>query len=201
MTISNGYASLAEFKAYSRITSTDSTDDGVIEDIVEAASRYIDSETCRHFYGSSETRYYSVPTLATVDDLRCLQLDDDLISITTLTNGNSVVLTTADYYLYPRNTSPKTQIWLKQTSSYTWMPGTSGDTEFVISVAGSFGYASTAPDNVKQACMAIADSLYHNRFGENVSGVATITGAGVVISPADVPAFAAQVIQSYRKRL
>jgi len=37
------------------------------------------------------------------------------------------------------------------------------------------------------------------RSGQNVEGVATITGAGVVITPAGSPSTAMDIIRSYRK--
>jgi hypothetical protein len=54
------------------------------------------------------------------------------------------------------------------------------------------------PD-VSQACMEICLSAYHRRWGVNVSGTATITGAGVVITPQDVPSGAREIIAHYVK--
>ena len=71
MAITNGYATLPEFKAWVDITSADAPDDGVIEDIIETASRHIDNTTGRTFYARTETRYYDVP------DGRQIDLDDD----------------------------------------------------------------------------------------------------------------------------
>lgn len=196
MTISNGYCTLAEFKAYDvPSAATDSADDAVIEDIIEAASRYIDQETRRTFYARSETRYFSVPPG------RELCLDDDLLSITTLTNGDTTVISSSYYYLWPRNSAPYSRIVLKQSSSILWALDSDGNSEYVISVAGNWGYSSTAPDNIKEACLLIAAGLYKRRYGENLSSVATITAAGVVVTPQDVPGVAAQTIQAYRRRL
>ena len=77
MAIINGYATLAEFKALLGITSTNATDDSIIEDCIEAASRYIDGKTRRTFYARTETRYFSVPD----GGERQLDLDDDLLTI------------------------------------------------------------------------------------------------------------------------
>jgi len=44
-------------------------------------------------------------------------------------------------------------------------------------------------------------SAYHRRFGSNVEGAATITGAGVVITPQGIPKSAWDVIKTYRKLL
>jgi hypothetical protein len=49
------------------------------------------------------------------------------------------------------------------------------------------------------ACQMIVKNLYHNRFGQNTTGVATITGAGVVISPEDIPASALAILKNYER--
>ena len=195
MTISNGYAALAEIKAYLTITSTNATDDGAIEDMVEMASRLIDAETHRTFYARTETHYFDYTSS------RSLYMDDDLLTITALTNGNDAVITSADYNLFPLNKSPKSEIRIKQSSTYYWDSDGDSNTEGVISVAGTWGYSATAPDNIKHACISIVISAYHRRYGEGVEGVATITAAGVVITPRDIPADAWAIIRSYRKRL
>jgi len=47
---------------------------------------------------------------------------------------------------------------------------------------------------INQACRMIVNNVYHNRFGENPTGTVRVTGAGVVISPEDVPALAYKIM-------
>ena len=195
MTISNGYATLDEFKTWQRITSTDASDDTLIEGLVELASRFIDAETKRTFYARSETHYFDVP------EGRELTLDDDLLTVTTLTNGDTTVLTSTYYNLIPKNKAPYYAIRLKETSAYSWSENSSGNTEYVISVAGTWGYSATAPADIKNACLMIVASAYNRRAGENQTGVARITAAGVVITPEDIPSSAWSIIRGYRKHL
>ena len=54
-------------------------------------------------------------------------------------------------------------------------------------------------DDIAQAAMEIAVSAYHRRWGVSASGTATITGAGVVITPQDVPSWAAKIIASHAR--
>jgi len=194
MTISNGYATLAEFKLYASISSTDTNDDAVIEDLIEAASRWIDSQTHRTFYGRTETHYFDVP------DGRELYFDDDLISVTTLTNGDSTVIAATEYNLIPKNKTPYYGLRLKESSSYYWYPDSSSNYEDVITIAGSWGWSATRPDNINVACLELAKAAYNRRAGEAAEGVATITGAGVVITPQGVPPFVMLIIQGYRRR-
>jgi hypothetical protein len=197
MAIANGYCDLASFKAWRAITSTNATDDGAIEGLIELASRFIDAETKRTFYSRSETRYFSVP-----DGLE-LHLDDDLLTISTngLVNGDATVITSTYYHLLPKNKAPYHTIKLKDSSAYNWTQDSNGDTEYVISVAGTWGYSATTPADIKNACLMIASSAYNRMTGENQTGVARITAAGVVITPEDIPSSAMLIIRGYKRRL
>ena len=189
--INNGYAILSEFKQYARITSTDVSDDAVIENIIEGASRLIDNETRRTFYARTETHLYDTPDSDTL-----YILDDDLLTITTLTNGDGTALTTANYILLPNNATPKWGIKIKSSSTKTWEEDSSGNYEQAISIAGTWGWSATAPLDIKEACLEIAMAAYH-RFGENTTSESTITAGGVVITPRDIPASARAVLDNY----
>lgn len=192
MAISNGYCTLAEYKSYSKITSTDTEDDSVIEDVIEGVSRAIDVFTARTFYARTETRYYDVPVSPD------LILDDDLLTLTTLTNGDGTVITSQYYKLYPLNFSRKYRIRL--TNTYGWTITTStGAYEGAISVLGSWGYASTTPDDIKQICLYESQAEYHRRFGENMATVATITASGVMITPQGFSTSTIQKLTPYRR--
>lgn len=195
MTISNGYCTLDEFKKHLRIETYDADDDATIETIIEGASRTIDNLAGRRFYAATATRYYDVP------EGRDIMLDDDLLTITTLTNGDGTAITSTYYSLLPRNDTPKHQLQMKTTSIYSWAGSTSGDYEGVISIAGTWGYAATTPDDIRQACLEIALSAYKRRTGENLTGVSTITAAGIVITPQDIPGGALAIIRRYKRHI
>jgi hypothetical protein len=135
--------------------------DPAMESVIEAVSRWIDNYCGRTFYARTETRKYNVPTDA--NSRRTLWLDDDLQSITTLTNGDAEVLTTADYCLQPANSTPKWAVTIKQASSKYWAQDSSGNTEQVISIAGSWGYSTSAPKPVKEACILESIRLFKRR--------------------------------------
>ena len=63
--MTNKYATLTDYKAYAsargQTASTDTTDDGVITNLLTQASRYLDRETKRQYYPSVETRLYDIP--------------------------------------------------------------------------------------------------------------------------------------------
>ena len=77
----------------------------------------------------------------------------------------------------------------------------------MITVAGTWGYVErTATDpesmapivNSRAAVMALALAIYKRRFGVGTDGAATITGAGVVITPRDKPLAYLSVVEMYR---
>lgn len=195
MAIDNGYASLQEYKDYTDITSSNLTDDGALEDLIEAASRFIDRKTARTFYARTETRSFDVPRG------RTLIMDDDLISITTLTNGDTTVLTTSDYFLKPANETPKYAIVIKQSSTNIWEQDSSGNTEQVITVSGSWGWASSVPDDIKVAILEITKAMDARRLGKNMGVMATVSAGGIVVTPRDVSEFVWGLINSWKKRL
>ena len=115
MTVVNGYCSLNDFKAY--ITSPgielnpDNLDDQVIEDVIVRASRRLDDLTGRRFYPRIETRYYNTPKYDV------LSLDDDLLDVITLTNGDGSTIASSDYVLQPINEYPKYEIKLRDIAT------------------------------------------------------------------------------------
>ena len=183
MSITNGYATLAEYKKWMREddSTIDLDDDIVIGDIIEGASRDIDLEMGRTFYARTETRYYDVPSGGN----RELRVDDDLLTITTLTNGDANTIASTEYNLVPKNVTPYYAIKLKASSSTYWDFDSSGNSENVISVAGTWGITATAPHDIRQLCLNMANQEYKRRFGEGEQ-TAIVTGAGVVLSPSGI---------------
>ena len=198
MTIVNGYATLAEFKAYAKIDSTDTNDDAVIEDIIEGISRQIDLYCGRVFFITTATaRYYRADEgdLLLVDDVA----STTSFAIATDNDGDGTfenTWTAADYNLLPyqsTNGEPFTMIETSAQGAFAFSTLRKGN-----KITALWGYAAV-PDNVKQACLISCEAEYHSRFGENMSGVATITGAGVVITPKGLPQSALQKLESYRR--
>jgi len=153
MTITNGYCTLAEFKANFFPTGlVDVTDDTVIEGKIEGVSRLIDDYCERHYYKSSasEKRYFS-PEF--VDMLKV----NDLVSITTIksdTDGDriyEITWSTTDYDLEPLNASqdgrPYTKIRVTPMGLYAFPRMRKG-----VEIDGIWGWPAV-PKTVKEACL------------------------------------------------
>jgi hypothetical protein len=103
MAITNGYATLAQIKAATRIPSADTIDDALLEMAVESASRMIDAECDRNFYSSgTATRDYLPNDEYTVDT-------DDITQIVSVRIDNdgdqtfNISLAESDYQTEPLN--------------------------------------------------------------------------------------------------
>ncbi len=278
MTTLNSYATLQEYKTYAvargQTASIDTFDDVMIERLLKTASKYIEDESAIHFVPYIETRYFDVPKADSLEP-RVLRLDDYLLEVITLTNGDGTVIPSTEYTLRPRNRSPHYGIRLIDNSTYYWASDGAGDTHDVIAVNGVWGYhdrynqawllGSTATEamddnetgydvtssslfavgnlirfdnelgyvsaigtnsltitrhenystaathltsiniyiwqpmeQARNAVCEIAKTAYGRRKGESTSSNVTVTAAGVVLSPRDIPTMARDFILTMR---
>lgn len=183
------YCTLEDVRALTGVQETD--DDALIATLIDRASAMIDRLTGRKFTERIETRYYT-PKVHT--DGKLLLVDDDLLSVTTLTNGDGTVIPADGYRLYPLNHSPKYGIMLN--SDYVW--AYTDDPEGSISVAGTWGYCTDAgrsPD-MTQACARLTLWLYRqkdapfNKVGNSITGEYEI--------PIGFPADVKSILRLYR---
>jgi hypothetical protein len=155
MSINNGYCTLSELKAALRIT--DNTDNTLLENCIEAASRRIDGYCGRYFYRQTAT-----VKMFAHDDLSVF-LRDDLVSITTLSTDDdgdgtfeTVWTANTDYALEPYDANLLgipyfriTAVGGKTFPMFT-VPPLPG-----VQVTGRWGYPST-PEDVREACVLLA---------------------------------------------
>lgn len=203
MAITNGYCTLVEFRTnYKRASTSSETD--LIEDLVEAASRYIDNFCGQFFYSSTGLTVYYTP-----DDAYMIFVDS-LYGITTLKtdedgdgtyeNTWNTGQNTGDFYLMPFNSSilgdtgkPYTYIEVNPEGDYTFPKRRKS-----VQIIGDFGW-QTIPADIKLACMEITNASYGRRSGQNMTGIAEVTAAGVVLTPEDIPQSAKGILQKYRR--
>ena len=272
MAVQNLYITLADFLSWQRSTSTDTADDAVILAMIEQASRQIDQLTGRRFYPTTETHVFDIP-MVDYTDRDTIYLDDDLLALTTFTNGDASVIASSDYILRSPNVTPYWAIKLRDTATVGWEQNTAGSSEQVLSVLGIWGWhdryayawkqvgtlgaaitdtttktvtltaghttatgqiwkvdnevfqgsvstntltlnfrgdnGTTAATHsngaaiymwqvaapIFAACQIVVNDYYDRRFGSGQGGVATITAAGVVITPNDFPASAYKALR------
>lgn len=157
--IVNGYATTQQVKShYDPSGAGGSLDDAIIEDKITLASRLLDDECHTRFYvpTADETRYY------TATESGELWPDDDIVSITTLATDDDedrvyeTTWATTDYDLMPFNASlkgePYTHIAITPNGRYSFPVGVSKG----VKIVGKFGYSSTAPIEIQEACITLA---------------------------------------------
>jgi len=204
MAITNGYASLKEYKVkYYEGNTDDHHSDTDVENAIEDVSRLIDSLTWRRFYASTadETRYY------TAADSARLFVDDDMYSVTSLHTDLNADRTytdtwdTGDYDLLPVNAALDSQ-------PYTWLEvAPLGDYVFPLSrngvkVTGKFGYcaaSSDAPRPIKRACMYGAKYLVQAQPG--VTQTANTTLGTRTASDLEGDTIFTSMIDPYKRRV
>lgn len=156
MAITNGYATLAEVKAVLRLT--DGTDDALLEQTIEGASRRIDGYCNRFFYQTPSTAirlYARYSYRLTVEDL-----SSGTITLQTDNDGNGTYETTwttnVDYILEPTNASltsrPFTLIRATGSKSFPLFnePNLPG-----VQVTAVWGWPAV-PDDIREACVLLS---------------------------------------------
>lgn len=174
MPITNGYATLAQFKARNEIDTV--TNDADAERAVEAASRWVDNHCERHFWqDAAAARIFDAcsPTLLDLGPY------SDLVSVTELAvdlNGDGVFETTwaaSDYQLLPLRPAaapeqkPYTQVRALGGREF---PAPAGERAGRVQVTGTWGWPAV-PTEVTEACLIQASRLYKRRNSpEGVTG-------------------------------
>lgn len=203
MAITNGYATLTQIKNYLSIS--DNTDNDLLEDLIESASRSIDRIANRRFYADSTAsarryRAYSDVFVYT----------DDISTTTSLVvaideNGNGTYSKTltldTDFIMDPLTASalgrPFTQLTMvSNTESWPIFPGlTQNGLRPGVQVTAKWGWPSV-PDDITVATLTLTADLYKRK--DAPGGVLGLGDLGVIrMSP--VGRDVAQIVRAYKK--
>lgn len=186
MAITNGYCTQDELKEFVGIPTTDTADDTLLDDSINAASRQIDAYCGRYFYADATasarqffiTDIYKlhVNDISTNSELVVKYDDDD--------DGTfEVTVPSTDYQLLPLNGvvggitgNPYYTIQLISDSNYEW-PVNVTSNRARAEITAKWGYASV-PHQIKQATLMLASELFAMRNAP--LGVAGVGDFGVV---------------------
>ena len=186
MAITNGYCTQNELKGFVGIPTSDSGDDDLLDDAVNAASRQIDACCGRIFYaqGSATARKFFTndPYRLRVDDISSetglvVKLDDD-------DDGTyEVTVASSEFQLLPINgvvggilISPFYIIELFSGGSQEW-PMDFSSNRPRAEVTAKWGFPSV-PEQIRQATLMLASELFAMRNAP--LGVAGVGDFGVV---------------------
>ena len=186
MSITNGYCTQNELKAFVGIPTSDSQDNDLLDDAINAASRQIDTFCGRYFYadGSASARKFFTndPYRLRVDDISTttglvVKYDDD-------DDGTYEVTVASNYYqVLPINGivggitgNPYYIIELISDGSNEWQLDFSSNRPRA-EITANWGYASV-PEQIRQATLMLASALFAMRNAP--LGVAGVGDFGVV---------------------
>lgn len=150
------YLSVADYRAYmAALTSgsptySDPADSTFHQALLDSATAFIERETQRKFSATTATRKFG-PECVSFTDPQLLMVDEDLLTVTTLTNGDGTVIGSGSYELWPRNRSTYFAIRIKSTSAWTF-----SDDDSTVSVAGTWGFMASPDADVKRVCARLA---------------------------------------------
>jgi len=205
MAITNGYATLAEIKAYMSIS--DNTDNDLLENLVESASRSIDRIANRRFYldATASARLYRAYSniFVFVDDIGTTS--NLVVAIDENGNGTySKTLTlNTDYILDPLTSQslnrPFTQLTMvSNTESWPIFPGlTSNGLRPGVQVTARWGWPSV-PDDLNMACLILTADLYKRK--DAPGGILGLGDLGVVrMSP--IGRDVTTMVRAYKKEV
>lgn len=173
------YATLYQVRAYLKLGTNETQDDTLLSQFISQATDWINDVRClRRFDIRRETRLmnnpyppasgfgmYPIPSgtsrgawmvseLANFNNAAAglLKVDDDLLEVLEVVNGDESEIDSGDYVLEPKNRYPKYGLRLTNQSGKAWMISGGGDWRQVIPVDGLWGYHEHYPE-------AFVDSL------------------------------------------
>ena len=203
MAITNGYATLTQIKNYLSIS--DSTDNDLLEDLVESSSRSIDRIANRRFYADANAsarkyRAYSDVFIYTDDISSTSGLIVKIDEGGNATYSKTLTLNT-DYILDPLTASalgrPFTQLTMvSNTESWPIFPGiTQNGLRPGVEVTAKWGWPSV-PDDITVACLILTADLYKRK--DAPGGVLGLGDLGVIrMSP--VGRDVTNMVRAYQK--
>lgn len=194
MTAGTSYTNLAAVRDYLGFQGTQGTaTDGILQDCIDDATRAIEDYTRRVFLGTVGTAFYSRYYQHQVVN-QALYLDQDLHTLTAVTNGDGQTIPVGSCWTEPRNAGPPYRI-LRLKSSYVWVWNTDSD----LQVVGTWGYGTAVPGDIRRAAVQL--SAYYYRLKD--TGVGDVSGfqeGGEVIYPKGIPDTVKILLAPYRSR-
>lgn len=187
------YPTLAQVKT--RLGIPDTTEDTTITQILNGAIDTAEKHCGRVFVAANATINYDAVAPYVTKNKRVLHLFADLVSITTLTNGDGSVIASSDYRSWPF-TTPYYEIELDRRSGLIFTDATQP-----ISVAGDWGYSASCPDAIFQAILDLCHYVYFGTHsGSGGANMQASRQTGMIVAPDVIPPKIEAVLDLFRRR-
>lgn len=178
------YVTVAEYKTWLNALNSQRTqitpanaDDSEYQLFIDESTAYIESETKRVFSAVTDTKYFN--ERAQDQGRPELIFTPDLLTVTSVVNGDGVTLAATDYWAYPRNASRMFGVEMRPTSSAAW--------SFVngyVAVAGTWGAMATPNTFIKHLAFRVAWWIQQTR---TTTGQITTFGDGTRTQDGNTP--------------
>jgi hypothetical protein len=186
------YATLAQLKEYGGIG--DTADDALLTRLLASAQAMIDAYCHQSFEALADSTRYFDPLCDAGG--RTLYVDAPLCAITSVTNGDGVVVAPTNYVTEPRNLTPWFALSLKQSSSVLWTYSSSPENS--IAIVGRWAHSIAAPADIVQVTIRLAHYLYRQKATSVDLDRAMSLGAGVLL-PAELPRDIKTLLEPYKR--
>lgn len=196
------YATSSDLRSFLSIDSA--TDNALLETLIGRAQAWIERQTRRVFEASADSACAFDALADTAEDesgRRALLLlgAHDLCAITSVTNGDGVVVAPTDYVTEPRDAPPFWALRLKAGAAVGWTYTTSP--ENAISIVGKWAYSTTPPPDIVMATVDLTAYLYRRRGVEGASlDRVVVSPSGVTMAPPGFPQSVVSVVSLYQRR-
>ncbi len=193
------YPTTAQVKTY--LPASGSGEDTLIDWLLGGAVKFVENYTGHDFVADAAETFYVVPEYPNLlNGRRTLLLRDrEVITLTSVTNGDGVAVASGNYCLLPKSGPPYYKIELDPDSGLYWWRGSDG-AGVVTVVASSEGYSAACPADVFMAILQLVAYLYRGRSTGAGGPVTTASRAGLIIPASEVPANILTVLDAYRRR-
>lgn len=167
--------------------------------MVDATIDMVERWTGRTFVVGSDTELsFPVESPYVSKDRRRLLFFRDVATVTTVTNGDSTVVSSSDYRLLGTYGSlPYYGIELKKSYAYRWMYGSSFAEP---TITGKWGYSVSCPEDLFDLMLRIMAWMYRSRQTGQSSSVSVGSRKGNLVLPAsDIPKDLLQRLKVYKR--
>lgn len=188
------YATKAQVKQYLGIPSGTTSEDDLIDDIIDRVQAFVNSYTGRLFEASADTTRKFDAKRDTSDNRLMLTFDHDLVSITSITNGDGTSVTASEYVMIPTNYSPKFAIRFKASANKYWTY--EDDPEEAITIVGRWCYSLTAPLDVEQAVIRLTSYIYRQKDNAGEFDRTILAGNSTLL-PTQIPRDVLEYLHPY----
>lgn len=194
------YATVSDVKKYLDVSGDG--DDTLIVALIARAQSIIDAHTQRTFEASADT----TRTFDALEDVdyNTLYFDQDIVSITTITtnadsSSGGYTIGSSEYSTIPKNDTPYFGVTILHSSSAEWEYDE--HIQNGITVTGRWAYSTTAPADIRHACIRLVAFLYRQKDSSADLDRPLLTGDGVTVLPSAMPKDVLTIIAPYVKRV